>query len=509
MLQIVSVAETALAENIGWTATNALRVDLALHCLQLDMTFHKEHTPGELIERIDGDVNQLANFFSRFTIYVTGNLLLLVGILVVLFSISWIVGIVLTAFAVVVLFTLRRLQTVTVPRFQQLRQARAELFGFLEEWIAGTEDIRAHGATEYALRLFYPLASTNLKRTQTAGVASGGSWTATVLLFALGTSTALALGISLLQAGLITIGTVYLIFNYTEQLRRPLEQVLRHLQDLQQASASISRIQELLAIRNALVDGPGVPIPQGPLSVEFTGVDFGYEGDAPIIKNISFSLEPGTKLGVLGRTGSGKTTLMRLLFRLYDPDCGNIRLGGVDVREAQLLDLREHIGLVTQDVQIFQASVRDNLTFFDATIPTHRILQVITALGLTEWYQALPEGLDTELASGGDDLSAGEAQLLALARVFLKDPGLILLDEASARLDPTTERLTERAITRLLEGRTAIVVAHRLETITRADEILILDGGEILEYGSRIALAQDPGSHFYRLLQIGREGVSI
>lgn len=509
MLQIVAVAETAIAESIGWAATNALRTDLARHCLQLDMTFHKRHTPGEMIERIDGDVNQLANFFSRFTIYVTGNLLLLVGILIVLFRINWIVGVVLTAFAIIVLLTLRRLQTVTVPRFQQVRQVRAELFGFLEEWIAGTEDIRANGATTYVLRLFAPLAHALLKRTRRANVASGGSWATTVLLFALGTAIALTLGITLLQRGLITIGVVYLILNYTEQLRRPLEQVLRHLQNLQQASASINRIQELLLIQTTLVDGAGVPIPAGPLSVTFAGVSFGYARETPVIKDVSFALQPGKTLGILGRTGSGKTTLTRLLFRLYDVDCGSIRLSGVDIRDATLADVRQHIGLVTQDVEIFQASVRDNLTFFDATIPSERILQVITALGLNVWYQNLPAGLETELTSGGDGLSAGEAQLLALARIFLKDPSLILFDEASARLDVTTERLMEQAITRLLEGRTAIVIAHRLETIARVDEILILEDGEILEYGSRTDLAQDPHSRFYHLLQLGQQEAAL
>jgi ABC-type multidrug transport system fused ATPase/permease subunit len=509
LLQVISVAETAVAENVSWTATNALRVDITSHCLQLDMSFHKQHTPGELIERIDGDVTQLANFFSRFTIYVLGNSLFLIGVLFVLFRISWLVGIIQTVFAIIVLIILRRIQSVAVHRFQQLRQARAEMFSFLEEWITGTEDIRANGATAYGLHLFYPRARTLLKQTRTADVTSGVSWVATVLLFALGTSVALALGVSLFKAGLISVGVVYLIFSYTDQLRRPLEQVLRNLQDLQQASASINRIQELLAIPNAILDGPNAFVSDGPLSVEFTDVSFGYEKDAPILKNISFSLKPGKKLGILGRTGSGKTTLMRLLFRLYDPNDGKVQVGNTDLRSVKLQDLREHIGLATQDVQLFQASVRDNLTFFDRTIPTDRILHIISALGLSTWYQSLPEGLETQLASDGDELSAGEAQLLALARVFLKDPDLILLDEASAHLDPPTERLVSQAIEQLLEGRTAIVIAHRLETLASVDEVLILNNGEILEYGSRVALAQDTSSHFYYLLQLGKEGVSL
>ena len=194
-------------------------------------------------------------------------------------------------------------------------------------------------------------------------------------------------------------------------------------------------------------------------------------------------------LGLLGRTGSGKTTLTRLLFRFYDPTAGAVRANGVDLRHARLPDLRRRIGIVTQEVQLFRATVRDNLTFFDRTVPDEAILSVIHELGLTRWYESLEKGLDTVLAAGGGGLSAGEAQLLAFTRIFLKNPGLVILDEASSRLDPATEQLIERAVDRLLQNRTAIIIAHRLNTVQRADEILILEGGRVLEHGERAALA--------------------
>jgi ABC-type multidrug transport system fused ATPase/permease subunit len=165
--------------------------------------------------------------------------------------------------------------------------------------------------------------------------------------------------------------------------------------------------------------------------------------------------------------------------------------------------LRRHIGMVTQDVQILPASVRDNLSFFDASLPDARLLEVIREVGLDTWLSGLPQGLDTRLGAGGSEPSAGEAQLLAFARVFLRDPGLVIMDEASSRLDPATERLIERAVDRLLEGRTAIIVAHRLRTIERADQIMILEQGRIVEHGERDALANDPDSQFARLLQAG------
>jgi ATP-binding cassette subfamily B protein len=211
----------------------------------------------------------------------------------------------------------------------------------------------------------------------------------------------------------------------------------------------------------------------------------------------------------LGRTGSGKTTLTRLLFRLYDVSDGRICIGGRDVRQVATAELRRQVGMVTQNVQLFHTTVRDNLTFFDRTIPDEAILAVIHELGLTRWYESLDKGLDTVLAAGGGGLSAGEAQLLALARIFLRDPGLVILDEASSRLDPATEQLIERAVGRLLQNRTAIIIAHRLNTVQRADEILILEGGRVLEHGARAALAADPESRFYQLLQTGLEEVLV
>ncbi|MBL7065755.1 MAG: ABC transporter ATP-binding protein, partial [Anaerolineae bacterium] len=225
------------------------------------------------------------------------------------------------------------------------------------------------------------------------------------------------------------------------------------------------------------------------------------ETRATVLENLSFEHEAGRVLGLLGRTGSGKTTVARLLFRLYDPQEGEVRLGGVHLRHARLEPLRARVGLVTQDVQLFEASLRDNITFFDPDISDGRLLAVLEALGLKPWLERLPNGLDTKIS--GSSLSAGEAPLLALARVFLKDPGLLILDEPSSRLDPATEALLERALDRLLESRTAVIIAHRLATVERADDILILEDGRMLEHGPRERLSADPNSRFAELRRTG------
>jgi ATP-binding cassette subfamily B protein len=220
-------------------------------------------------------------------------------------------------------------------------------------------------------------------------------------------------------------------------------------------------------------------------------------------------LAPGEVLGLLGRTGSGKTTLTRLLLRLYDPSDGIIRLGGVALPELTLGAIRAAVGLVTQDIQLFHASVRDNLTLFDRSLEDEALLETLRDLGLWEWYEALPEGLDTRLSAGGGGLSAGQAQLLAFARVFQRNPGVVVLDEASSRLDPATEQQVEQAVDRLLRGRTAIIIAHRLATIERADRVLILEGGRTVECGRREDLAGDPRSRLAKLLQAGREAERV
>lgn len=526
--QVASVLATYVSENVAWTATNALRADLAEHCLHLDMSFHNAHAPGEMIERVDGDVTALSNFFSQFVIQVLGNALLLVGVLALLFREDWRVGLALTGFALLALFILGRFRNVAVPHWTAERQASADLFGFLEERLSGTEDIRSNGAEAYVMRHFYRLMRELMQRSLKAALMVNILLNTSFLSFALGNAVAFVVGAWLFQERVLTIGTVYITFHYTTMLERPIRQITRQMEDLQKAGAGITRIQELFYRQSKIQDlaaslPEGSALPRGALAVEFQDVSFGYDdavssgdskpsdnGKDTVLRDLSFRLPPGTVLGLLGRTGSGKTTLTRLLFRLYDPDSGVIRLGAAvltDIHQVPLTDLRQRIGMVTQNIQLFHATVRDNLTFFDDSIPDERILHVIHELGLSKWYESLPEGLDTELESGGGGLSAGEAQLLAFMRIFLQDSGLVILDEASSRLDPATEHLIERAVDKLVQNRTAIIIAHRLGTVQRADEIMILEDGCIGEYGARSKLASDPNSRFYGLLQTGLEEV--
>ncbi len=502
--QIISVLSVYTSENVGWTATNTLREALALHCLRLDLPFHNAKTPGEMIERVDGDVTQLSAFFSQFVIRVVGNAVLLVGILVLLYRADWRVGLAYAGFTVGALLILRRLIASAVPYWKDARQTSAVLLGFLEERLSGTEDIRSSGAVPYVMRRLHEVLRTQLEKSRRAWLRGSMLWATTAGLLALANALAFGMGAYLLRAGVITLGTVYLFFHYTEMLRRPLEQITRQMQELQRAGASIGRVGDLLALQPAATDGPR-SLPAGALDAQVDHLSFGYDEGDLVLEDISLHVAPGRVLGLLGRTGSGKTTIGRLIVRFYDPTAGGIRLGGTDIRDVPLAELRNRVGLVTQDVQLFHASVRDNLTFFDRGIADAQIMAVLSELGLADWVEALPRGLDTPI--GPRVLSAGEAQLLAFARVFFKDPGLVILDEASSRLDPATEQLLERSVSALRRGRTAIIIAHRLATVQRADEIMILDAGRVVEAGPRAALAADSTSRFASLLRTGLEEV--
>jgi ABC-type multidrug transport system fused ATPase/permease subunit len=493
--QVLDAGSSYLGADVGWRATNRLREELSDHLLSLDMAFHNETTPGEMIERVDGDVTALSDFISRFLVRLVGAGILLLSVVVVCWIQDLRMGVAVTLYVAAVLGLLVSLRRLAVSAAEQEREVSARLYGFVEERLAGIEDIRALGAGRFTMARFIPVMRDYYVRTSAAWRKRVTVWVSANTAFWAGDALALGIGTWLVVRDAITVGTAYLILQYVQLVRRPIEQVTQELQQLQKAAGGIVRIDRLGKLHSRLPVGDR-PLPPGPLSVEFDRVRFAYE-DRPVLDDVSFRVEPGTVLGLLGRTGGGKTTITRLIARLYDPDQGSVRLGGLDLRRADSASLRKSLGVVTQDVQLFRATVADNLTMF-ASRPHDEILAVLDAAGLGGWIRTL--GLESEIGSGGKGLSAGEQQLLAFARVFLQDPGVVILDEPSSRLDPATENLLAVATERLFSGRTVLIVAHRLETVRTADEIMVVDAGRIVEHGRRERLAGDPDSRYARLL---------
>jgi ABC-type multidrug transport system fused ATPase/permease subunit len=503
--QLFSIGGTWLGEIVAWNATNKLRIDLAEHCLNLDMAFHKDKTPGEMIERLDEDITSLARFFSQLVVLVGSNLLLVVGIIVMFLMESQMLGLVFAAFATIAIVVLNQLREIAIPHEVKRRKILADLFGFLEERLSGTEDIRANGAVDHVISGLFGIHSDLLVQWREVQLRYWALGTVSQSVITGGYCLALICGFYLYRDNAITIGTAFLIVQYMHILSRPLRQLSSQVEQLQGVGASVERIAELVDQRSALPTGDRQLSADNAMSLQFDHVQFSYEPEVLVLADVSFEVQAGSVLGVLGRTGSGKTTLTRLLCRLYDVNAGNINLNGVNVREISKSCLTDSIAMVTQDVQLFQASIRDNLTFFNHDISDERLVEVLQLVELGDWITQQPDGLDTMLESGGRSMSAGEAQLLAFARVFLRSPAIVVLDEASSRLDQVTEAKVERAIDHLLKDRTAIIIAHRLSTVSRADDILILDDGKVVEHGNRKKLLGNEASRLSQLMKVGLE----
>ncbi|MCA9999943.1 MAG: ABC transporter ATP-binding protein, partial [Anaerolineales bacterium] len=394
--KVIMLLAAYASEDLGWTATNNLRADLAEHVIRLDMGFHKSHTPGELIERVDGDVSNLTEYFSSIIIQLLGNTLLALGIILLLFREDWRVGLIGLGYGLFVFLLLRLAEKYVMRFWGEVRQGFAELYGFMEERMGGLEDIRANGGESYIMARLHPLLRATYRARIRAEVSGSVTFVIGYLLYVLSLLATLALGALRFQQGLLTIGSLFLLTYYVGQLERPFSEIRRHLVDLQRAYASINRITELFHIQPHVQEQITAVAPRTAPTVSFNHVSFAYKDQlsvngnqlsvtnnqspitnlqsptphSPVLQNLTFQLHAGRVLGLLGRTGSGKTTMTRLLFRLYDVDEGAICLDGQDVRSIGLSDLRRHVGIVTQDVQLFHATVRDNLTLFQNYNPT-------------------------------------------------------------------------------------------------------------------------------------------
>ncbi|HWI50713.1 MAG TPA: ABC transporter ATP-binding protein [Symbiobacteriaceae bacterium] len=507
LIQVLRVIALMLSERIAWAATNALRFDLAEHVLHLDIAFHKEHTPGELIERVDGDVTTLAGFFSQFIAQVGTSLVMILGVLLFLFAEGWLPGVVGLGSFLLNATVVLSVSSITVKAWSGIRASSAEMFSFVEERIAGREEVKASGASSYVVRGLVAMASKHWRLRLRARFLETTASNLTVDTWVLSMFAMLLLAFFQYRSGSLSLGTAMMLFFYADLLNEKITVIREQMDEMQRARAALGRLMVLKAEAPSITDGEGAALPGGPLAVTADRVAFSYEEGRPVLQDLSFHLEPGQVLGLLGRTGSGKSSLIRLLCRLYDPQGGKVELAGVDVRRLRLDDLRTRIGLITQEVGLFGGTLRENLALFNPAVTDQQIWNAVAGLGLTDWFHRFEEGLDSRIGPAGGGLSAGEAQLLALVRLSLRDPGLIILDEFTARIDPVTEALLQAAVDRLLEGRTAVIIAHRLSTVERADQILVLEQGEVAEWGARTLLARDPLSHYSQLRNAGREEV--
>ena len=465
---------------LAWHAMNALRHRLFRHAIDLGHSFFARSSPGNLLERIDGDVAKLGRLLSDLLPELAANLLMTAGIAVVLLFEDWRVGAAVAAFAVVGVVAVDRVRALGVPRFVRSRAASAAFFGRLSEWLTAAEELRPLGGQRYIRASFERILAHWLPREVAAEIAGHALSLANTLVFIGGMAVGLSVSAGLFRAGVLTLGTVWLVYRYSELIRGPLTALRAEMQQLQQAQAALMRIDELLAESNVAHAGTA-RLPAGACSLEFDRVRFSYVDGTPVLRGVNFALTEGTVLGLVGSTGSGKSTIARLLARMVELQDGDIRLGGVSVRELAAGHLRHRIAVLPQETEIIPGSVRDNVALFDDFVPADAVADAFRRLGAGGWLQRLADGVETAIGPGYGELSSGERQLVAIARILLREPSVVILDEPAARIDPATEALVRRALAQLLRGRTGLVIAHRRTTLELVDEVALLERGAIAE----------------------------
>lgn len=506
--QAIAVLIAWLTQNIGWRATNGLRIDLTGHSMDLDMAFHKSFTPGQLVERVDGDINSLFGFFTTFITGIVMNLFMMIGVFIYFFLIDWRFAVLYISATILVYLYMVVMGKRIDKTSEQVREEESNLYGIVGEAITSVEDVRTLDARTHIMNRLNLVLKRLFKWTKRDWMFGFGAWAYDEAILWGVEFIVIVIMARMVFAGELSIGTAYLINRLGELIIMPILNLREELMYMQKTDASIRRIREILGIRRELSKGTKTTT-EGDGGIELKDVHFSYEDNEKVIEGVSLRLPKNRILGLLGRTGSGKTTLARLIVKLYDPTSGQVLLDGTDTKLLSDDTLRRKISYVTQEVQLFNSTVRDNLTLYDPSIPDEKIMAIIDQIGIRDWFSKLPEGLDTRLSTEAPFLSTGELQLLTFIRVFLREPEIIILDEATSRLDPITEKYLEKALNTLLKDRTAIIIAHRLKTVLRADDILILEAGRILETGPTAALTQDPDSEFSRLLQRGLEEVLI
>lgn len=501
---------------VGQRLTARIRDDLFSHALDLPLRFHDRMPVGKLLTRLTSDVDALAEVFGSGAVGVLADLVTLMVIGATMISIEWRLGLLLLLVQVPVTLAIVWLQGRYRRANYQVREELSQLNADLQENLQGLEVVQMF-RREAVNSAAFARTTDGYRSAVTGTIFYDSAISAMIEWVALAAvALVLALGGSMVTAGAMGLGTLTTFILFSQRVFDPLRQLAERFTQIQGGLTAVERIGELLEQPLEIADLPeerrsaaarrSAAKARSPGEVVFENVSFSYRRDAPILEGLSFRIAPGEHVAIVGPTGSGKTTVIRLLCRLYEPQAGRILLDGVDISELPVATLRKRLGVVLQDTFLFSGSVADNLRL-DADFDDAELERLCGALGLGELLRGLDAGLATELRERGGNLSSGERQLLSVARVAIRDPSVLVMDEATAFLDPSTEATLQRDLDRLLQCRTAIVIAHRLATVEAADRILVLRRGRLVEEGSHRQL-RAAGGLYAQLAELQEKGLA-
>ncbi len=482
---------------VGETYLRDLRVRVFRHLINLDMGFFAKSKVGVLVSRMTSDVEALTQFVDQGAISVITSLLMVTGVTVAMFfvdvALAWTVLALLPALLVVSIIFRRYADRA----YQAIREQIGQVLGALQEGISGVRVVQAYTQERRQAVEFGRVNEEYFKANLQAAKAIASYFPAVDFLATVGTALILLVGGRRVIEGTMSFGSLVAFLLYLSYFFEPIVQLSNVYNLLQAALAALSKLFGILDTRPKVAE-PADPVPLPELvrgAFSFEHVTFGYDPEVPIVVDIDLEIDPGERIAIVGETGAGKSTLAKLAVRFYDPDEGQVTLDSVDLRRLAFQDLRRHVAMVPQEGFLFSGSLRDNLRFARPDATDEELWAVLEAAGMADWVRSLPERLDTEVRERGSRFSSGERQLVALVRALVADPTVIVLDEATSNLDPETEGKVEAALDRLLSGRTAIVIAHRLRTVKRADRVVVLDGGRIAEQGPPDALLAAGGAY--------------
>jgi ATP-binding cassette, subfamily B, bacterial len=500
LIAVVLTALSAYAVNVRlFRASEAglasLRLKAFRHIHDLSMLTQNTERRGSMVGRVTSDVDtisQFVQFGGIILILSLGQIAVATGLM--LFYSPLLTGVVWLCF-VPLLFVIRRFQAIVGRAYGRVRERVGDLLAAVSESVVGAATIRAYGVEERTAHRIDEAIEAHRAAAVGAQVRAVAAFSSGQLVAGLTLAVVLVVGTLQATADNLTLGQLLAFLFLVNLFTQPVQQATEILNELQNAVAGWRRVIGVVDTPADVADpgDAGQVLPRGPITVDFQAVSFAYPGGDTVLHDVDLSIAPRSRIAIVGETGSGKSTLAKLLTRLMDPTEGTVRIDGVDLREVRFSSLRERVVLVPQEGFLFDATLLENVRFGRPEASDEDVRLTMTELGLDDWLAGLPQGLATEVGQRGESMSAGERQLVALARAYLADPDLLVLDEATSAVDPSTEVRLQRAIDGLTRGRTSIAIAHRLSTAEAADEVVVVDAGRIVERGPHHLLVDQGG----------------